>query len=230
MRALVAASILLWLSLAAPATAKTPVLVELFTSQGCAACAGANAYAAALASREDVLPLTFSVGYWDYLGWRDTFAKTEFAERQKAYARRLTTRAVSTPQIVVDGRAQASGAHTGPVERLIDQARTAARRPPQMRFVGHGRVDVGSGEAPKAGAEVWLVRYDPRGREVEVRGGQNRGRVIAYRNVVSELVRLGAWSGRPKAFRLPPAKVDGLKTAVVVQQSGGGRVLALLTD
>jgi hypothetical protein len=229
MRALVA-TLLIWLAAAAPAAARTPVLVELFTSQGCQACADANAYAAALASRDDVLPLTFSVGYWDYLGWRDTFAKPEFAERQKAYARRLTTRAVQTPQIIVDGRGQASGARTGAVERLIDQAQAAVRQAPQMRFVGDHRVDVGTGQVPKAGAEVWLVRYDPRGREVEIRGGQNRGRVVGYRNVVSELTRLGAWQGRPKAYRLPPAKTDGLKTVVVVQQSGGGRVLALLTD
>jgi hypothetical protein len=229
MRALVA-SLVLWLAAAAPAAARTPVLVELFTSQGCNACAEANAYAAALTSRDDVLPLTFSVGYWDYLGWRDTFAKPEFAERQKAYARRLTTRAVQTPQIVVNGRTQASGARTGAVERLIDQAQAAAHKAPQMRLVNESRVDVGTGQVPKGGAEVWLVRYDPRGREVEIRGGQSRGRVVAYRNVVSELVRLGAWQGRPKAYRLPPAKMDGLKMVVVVQQAGGGRVLALLTD
>jgi hypothetical protein len=229
MRRLVAI-LLLWLAAALPAAAKTPVLVELFTSQGCTGCAEANAYAAALASRDDVLPLTFSVGYWDYLGWRDTLAKPEFAERQKAYVRRLTNRAVYTPQMVVDGRSQASGSRSGAVERLIDQAHAGPRKAPQVRFVGERRVDVGAGAAPKGGAEVWLVRYDPRGREVEVRGGQNRGRVVAYRNVVAELVRLGAWQGRPKAYRLPAASTAGLKTAVVVQQAGGGRVLALLTD
>ena len=213
-----------------PAQAKTPVLVELFTSQGCAACAEANAYAAALASRDDVLPLTFSVGYWDYLGWRDTFARPEFAERQKAYAKRLTTRAVSTPQIVVDGRAQASGARTSAVERLIDQAQAVGRKAPMVRFVGQSRVEVSAGAAPKGGAEVWLVRYDPRGREVEVRTGQNRGRVVAYRNVVQDLARLGAWQGSARTYRFPAAKIDGLKTAVVVQQVGGGRVIALLTD
>jgi hypothetical protein len=218
------------LALAAPAAAKTPVLVELFTSQGCASCVDANAYAAALASRDDVLPLTFSVDYQDYLGWRDTFAKPEFGERQKAYARRLTKRPVYTPQLVVDGRAQASGARQGQVEKLIDEAAEAPARGPSLRRQGKSGIAIGAGRAPKGGADVWLVRYDPRSREVEVGRGENRGKVIAYRNVVRDLEKLGTWSGRAKTLKLPADQDEGLKSAIIVQQAGGGRVLALLAD
>jgi hypothetical protein len=215
---------------AVPAAAKAPVLVELYTSQGCGGCADANAYAAAVAARDDVLPLTFSVAYQDYLGWRDTFAKPEFSERQKAYARRLTGRPVYTPQLVVDGRAQAAGARQGQVERLIDEAVARQAPGPRIRRTGEDRVSVGAGRAPKGGAEVWLVRYDPRNREVEVQRGENRGKVMAYRNVVRDLRRLGTWTGSAKTFRLPDGLDEGLKSAIVVQQSGGGRVLALLAD
>ncbi|HET9159122.1 MAG TPA: DUF1223 domain-containing protein [Caulobacteraceae bacterium] len=218
-----------WLMLAAPAMAKAPVLVELFTSQGCAACVDANAYAAALASRDDVLPLTFSVGYQDYLGWRDTFAKPEFGERQKAYARRLTGRPVYTPQLIIDGRAQASGMRQGQAERLIDQAARLSKASPSVRRQG-GKVVIGSGARLKGGADVWLIRYDPRSREVEVGKGENKGKVIAYRNVVRDLQKLGTWNGKAKAFKLPDDKDDGLRSAVIVQQAGGGRVLALWAD
>ena len=217
------------------AAAKAPVLVELFTSQGCGACADANAYAAALAAREDVLPLTFSVAYQDYLGWRDTFAKPAFSERQRAYAKRLTGRPVYTPQLVVDGRAMAAGARQGQVERLIDEAAARQAAPhqavgPRIRRQGDDRIAVGAGAAPKGGAEVWLIRYDPRNREVEVQRGENRGKVMAYRNVVRDLTKLGTWTGAAKTFRLPGRGDEGLKSALVVQQPGGGRVLSLWTD
>jgi hypothetical protein len=218
------------LALASAANAKGPVLVELFTSQGCAACVDANAYASALASRDDVLPLTFSVDYQEYLGWRDTFAKPEFAERQKAYARRLTGKPLYTPQLVVDGRAQASGARQGQVEKLIDDFADDRQAAPAIRRLSGGKVAIGAGKVPKGGAEIWLVRYDPRSREVEVQKGENRGKVIAYRNVVRELVRLGAWTGKARTMKLPEGRDEGLKTAVIVQQAGGGRVLALLAD
>src|SRR5215212_4728699 len=92
--------------------AKPTVLVELYTAQGCGTCGDANGLVGRLAERPGVLPLTFSVDYWDYLGWTDTFAKPEFAERQKAYVSKLALREPYTPQVVVDGQAEAPGAKT----------------------------------------------------------------------------------------------------------------------
>src|SRR6186713_388159 len=104
------------------AAAKPPVLVELFTAQGCGACRDANAHLGKLAERPGVLALTFSVDYWDYLGWTDTFARPEYAERQKAYVTRLKLREPYTPQVVVDGRQEAQGLKTAEVDRLVRQA------------------------------------------------------------------------------------------------------------
>jgi Uncharacterized secreted protein len=209
------------------AAAKPPVLVELYTAQGCASCLEANAHVGKLAERPGVLALTFPVDYWDYLGWTDTFAKPEFTERQKAYVTRLKLREPYTPQVVVDGHEEAPGLKTAEVERLVRAAASASRNPPDMKFIGPRRVDVGSGRPPSGGAEVWLIRYDPREVETPVKAGDNRGETVVQKNVVREIVRLGAWRGRPQAYRMPPASEEGLRTVVVVQGANGGRVLGL---
>lgn len=209
------------------AAAKPPVLVELFTAQGCGSCSEANGYIARLAERPGVLALTFSVDYWDYLGWNDTFARPEFTERQKAYVARLKLREPYTPQVVIDGREQAQGLKTAEVDRLVRAATAAPRDPPDIRFVGARRVDVGSGRAGRTGADVWLIRYDPRAVEVAVKAGDNRGETIVQKNVVRQMERLGPWRGRPKAYRVPPASDEGLRTVVVVQAARGGRVLGI---
>ncbi|WP_293482958.1 thioredoxin family protein [Phenylobacterium sp.] len=209
------------------AAAKPPVLVELFTAQGCGSCDDANAYFAKLAERDGVLALTFSVDYWDYLGWTDTFAKPEFSERQKAYVARLKLREPYTPQVVVDGREQAQGLKSAEVERLVRAAAAAPRNPPDIRFVSSRRVDVGSGRPGRGGAEVWLIRYEPDEVEVQVRAGDNRGETVVQKNVVRQIHRLGPWRGRPTAYRMPPAAEEGLRTVVVVQQPRGGRVLGV---
>lgn len=209
------------------ATARPPVVVELYTAQGCASCGEANEYLGKLAERPGVLALTFPVDYWDYLGWPDTFAKPEFADRQKAYVAKLALREPYTPQVVIDGRTQAGGRDTEKVDKLVADAGNAPSNPPDMAFIGRRRVDVGSGRPPRGGAEVWLVRYDPREQEVAVRKGDNRGQTVEHRNVVREIKRLGAWRGRPTAYRLPPPTEEGLATAVLVQAADGGRVLAV---
>ena len=215
--------------LAAPvaAAAKPPTVVELFTAQGCASCGAANAFVSRLAERADVLPLTFSVDYWDYLGWADTFARPEFAARQRAYVAKLALREPYTPQVVVDGRAQAAGQQTGRIEALIREAQRVGRDPPEVKFITLRRVDVGFGHAPRGGTDVWLVRYDPRERNVEIKSGDNRGQTIAHRNVVRQVERLGAWRGRPAAYRLPPAPEEGLSSVLLVQGRESGRILAV---
>ncbi len=207
------------------AAAKSPVVVELYTAQGCASCGEANAHVAKLADKPGILALTFSVDYWDYLGWADTFAKPEFTQRQKAYVAKLALREPYTPQVVVDGAAQTVGSKADKVDQLVVQAGKGARNSPDIHFVGETRVYVGSAHAPKGGGEAWLIRYDPREQGVAVKTGDNKGQTIPQKNVVRELVRLGAWRGKPTSFRLPPALEEGLKTLVLVQAAHGGRVI-----
>ena len=218
------------LSAGAALAARPPVVVELFTAQGCSSCGPANASVAAMAARDDVLPLTFSVDYWDYLGWKDTFAQKAFTDRQRAYAKKLGVREVYTPQVVIDGRVQASGVRPAQVEALLQTQARALRFPPDMEWRGDNRAAVGSGRPPAGGAEVWLVRFDPRDQDVAVRRGDNRGQTIGHRNVVRQLVRLGAWAGRPRIYRLPPPPEEGLTSAVLVQGAAGGAMIGVLVQ
>jgi hypothetical protein len=212
-------------ALAGPAAARALQVVELFTSQGCSSCLGSAKVIDDLADNPHLLPLTFAVDYWDYLGWPDTFAKPEFSDRQRAYMAHFSQHDVYTPQLVVDGRQQGPALPADKAEALVRQSVRGPKDPPDIGFVGSGRVLIGSGPDPHGGADVWLVRYDPREQSVQVKSGENRGQTVAERNVVRELVRLGGWTGRPKSFHLPAPQADGLRTAVLVQAAHGGRIV-----
>lgn len=207
-----------------------PVVVELFTAQGCSACPQADALLQELAGRKGVLALTFPVDVWDYLGWADTLAKPEFTARQKAYVARFKLRELYTPEMVVDGRREALGFDREKVQALVDAAPRARAVGPSVRLSPEAtRAAVGEGAAPAGGAEVWLVRYDPAERTVKVKAGENKGKTLVQQNVVREVVRLGNWSGRARSYRLPAAASPGLQAAVLVQGDHGGPVLAEAT-
>jgi hypothetical protein len=215
--------------LAAPPTAGAadpghPVVVELFQSQGCSSCPPANANLMALAQRPDVLALSFGVTYWDQLGWKDTFASPQYTARQWDYARALRHDNVFTPQVVVNGRLDGVGAQPGEIEQLIQRAQRVAPGPAVT--LAADAVSVGAAPTPPHGADVWLVRYDPRIVQVAIRRGENGGRTLPHRNVVRELVRLGAWRGQAERYSLPASPDPALKTAVLVQTAGAGPILA----
>lgn len=218
------AALAIGLSLA-PASGAAPVVVELFTSQGCSSCPPADDVLAALSEKPGIVALSFGVTYWDKLGWKDTFATPEYTERQRDYATALGNRSVFTPQIVVNGRADAVGSRRSDVEALIASAR---RQPdgPSISITAD-QVAVGAGRTPRA-ADIWLVRYDPRTVQVAIRRGENGGRTLPHKNVVRSLVRIGGWNGAPAVFPLPPAPA-GLNTAVLVQARNGGPILAAAT-
>jgi hypothetical protein len=209
------------LALAPPATARAPVrpvLVELYTAQGCVPCAPANKVANQISRQSGVVVLTFPVDYWDYLGWEDSFAQDEFTARQKAYGRRFGSHAVSTPRMIIDGAAQTTGDHVDAVQALIAKSR---RHPSGHASISYRRNRL-SVSAPRA-ADVWLVRYDPGVRSVEVKAGDNKGANVAYRNTVRQLVRLK----HPRGAILPRAPERGLATLIIVQGAQGGPVFAV---
>ena len=214
----------------APA-APRPVLVELFTAQGCEGCPQADLDLADLARKKGVIALSFSVDIWDYTGWTDTLAQPEFTQRQQAYVKRLKLREIYTPEVVVDGAGEAAGSDKEAVAALIDKTARGRGRGPKISFARNGdRVSLGAARAATQPADAWLIRYDPKPHEVKVKAGDNRGKTLVVTNAVRELVKLGQWRGKAKRFGLPDASAEGLKTVVVVQGPHGGPVIALARE
>lgn len=198
-------------------------VVELFQSQGCSSCPPANANVNALAiARGDVLALSYGVTYWDRLGWTDTFARPEFTARQWEYARARGRRNVWTPQVYVNGGEDLVGANAGQLATAVGRARTL---PPTLRTAPDSVV-VAAGAAPRGGADILLVRYEPRSIAVPIRAGENGGRTLPHRNIVRQLVKVGRWTGSAVSVVLPASPRPELAQAVLLQQGPGGPILA----
>ncbi|WFP76953.1 DUF1223 domain-containing protein [Mesorhizobium sp. WSM4906] len=212
---------------AGAASAQPLTVVELFTSQGCSSCPPANANLIKVKDQPGVLALSFNVTYWDYLGWKDTFGRQEFTQRQVNYEPLLGHDGPFTPQVVVNGSADAVGAKPGEIQNLIAQSlinKGGRTKGPDVALAG-GKVSIGAGKAPGGAADVWLVRYRRGVVEVPVARGENTGRTLPHANVVHSLQRLGRWNGQATTLPLPAAG-GGLSTAVLVQTPGGGPILA----
>jgi hypothetical protein len=208
-----------------------PVLVELFTAQGCEGCPQADLALGELAKRKGVIALTFSVDIWDYTGWTDTLAQPEFTARQQAYVKRLKVREIYTPEVVVDGAGEAAGLDPKSLAPALQRAAAESPRGPTIRLSKAGdRVWIGAEKVPARALDVWLIRYDPKAREVKVKAGDNKGKTVVVTNAVRELARIGGWRGRPVALDLPDATAEGLKTVIVVQGPHGGIVTAAARD
>lgn len=199
----------------------TPHIVELYTAQGCSGCPEADLALKSLSERKDVIALTLPVDYWDYLGWKDTLAQPDFTARQSAYKTRFRLRELYSPQIVVDGHAEAAGLDHARIDDLLNGPVTSQAR---VRLTQR-LVNVG-GRAPASGADVWLVRYDPSAQSVQVKSGDNRGKLVVQTNVVKSIARLGRWRGGDRSWPLAAPSADGLKTLILVQASRGGDILA----
>ncbi|RUT96656.1 DUF1223 domain-containing protein, partial [Mesorhizobium sp. USDA-HM6] len=184
------------------ASAQPLTVVELFTSQGCSSCPPANANLIKVKDQQGVLALSFNVTYWDYLGWKDTFGRQEFTQRQVNYEPPLGHDGPFTPQVVVNGSADVIGAKPGEIQRLI--AESGRTRGPDISL-SSSKVSIGAGKAPGGAADVWLVRYTKGVIEVPVARGENTGRTLPHANVVRKLQRLGRWNGAATTLPLPNA-------------------------
>ncbi len=208
----------------------SPVVVELFTSQGCSSCPPADAFLGELAQREDVIALAFHIDYWDYIGWKDPFASPDFTNRQRGYAGALGLRTIYTPQMVIDGRVDAVGSDRGRVEHLIQRAAALPKLPIALEASGHDAFRITLPEARlESPATVWLAIYD-REEHTSVRRGENAGRTLADFNIVREFRKLASWDGAATTLdlNLAGAVGKGEGCAILVQGAGQSPILAAL--
>ncbi len=184
-----------------------PVVLELFTSEGCSSCPPADALISELgSSTKSVIPLAYHVDYWNHLGWADPFSSRQWSERQSDYARAMNLDGEYTPQMVIGGEWQCGGSDAGSIERAVATARSASpvgRTSVQANFAGAGprklRVKVSAQMLNIAGTGphvVMLAIYE-NGLVSKIGAGENGGREITYDYTVRKLIQ---------AFELDGAK------------------------
>jgi hypothetical protein len=204
-------------------------VVELFQSQGCSSCPPAIANVNRLGDRADLLTLMFAVTYWDRLGWKDTFASPQFTERQYTYGR-VFGDGPYTPEVVINGRHDLVGTDARQLDAAIAQA-VLPTDAPALAPMGAG-ISVGTAPSPfppgRRGAEIFLVRYDPRVQQVAIGAGENSGITIGHRNIVRALVKLGDWTGAARTYAIPAGGDPAWRSAILVQEKNGGEILAAL--
>jgi len=198
----------------------SPVVVELFTSQGCSSCPPADRLLSDLADKPDVIALALHVDYWDYIGWKDSFARPEYTARQRAYARASGEKMIYTPQMIVGGAQRVVGARA---MKVVDAIAAHAAQPAPVSVSLERDEDVLSIDLqPEHDAlgrmVVQLVRYRPEGT-VDILRGENAGHSFTYSNIVTDWDVVREWSGEEAlSFRL---EIEGQEPAVVIVQQGG---------
>ena len=205
-----------------------PVLLELFTSQGCSSCPPADALAAKLARQPGLVVIARPVTYWDRLGWKDTLARTENTTLQQDYARRgLAGRnGVYTPQLVVNGAFGAVGSQNGDIAAGVKAhgGKGAATIRAARESAGNHAVDLGG-----TGAGELVLLAVTRRVEVGIGSGENGGRRVSYTNVLRSERKIADWRGGAQRVAITAAQltVPGADAyALVLREPGGGKVLA----
>jgi hypothetical protein len=201
-----------------------PVVVELFTSQGCSSCPPADTLLREMSTDPDVIMLALHVDYWDYLGWADDFASPAFTDRQHDYAHAAGVRTVYTPQFIIGGVDHVAGAK--PME-LMTYVRAHAEADTGVDLsvaADGGQVRITATAPGRRDMLVQIVRYTPE-QTVEVLRGENAGRTITYFNIVTAWDQIATWDGA-SPLTLTATLTGGQPGAVIVQEAGPGAILA----
>jgi hypothetical protein len=211
----------------AAANDDTPVVVELFTSQGCSSCPPADALLRDLAGRENVIALGHHVDYWDYIGWEDPFARREATQRQRAYSRALQLSFVYTPQMVIDGKYDVVGSRRGQVMSTIEVSGADRKLAKVEIDPASGRIVVEAGERPERPCSVYLAFYD-KSHETDVERGENTGRKLVNANVVRSFEKIGTYDGERLELTadFDAARAAGRGgAAVLIQEASNGPMM-----
>lgn len=203
-------------------TGETKTVIELFTSQGCSSCPPADKLLGELAKNERVVALSLPVDYWDYIGWRDTLALHAHSVRQKAYADARGDRQVYTPQVVINGMAQAIGSDRRAIMSAI--ATAEANRVPAIPVTlkrNGDKIDIVVGAGSGMRAPVFLLTVIGE-TSVAIGRGENRGKTVSYYNAVRTWRRLGEWNGTEMLASVPLSEMtgSGADSVVVIIQAG----------
>ncbi|MBZ0209447.1 MAG: DUF1223 domain-containing protein [Hyphomicrobium sp.] len=202
-------------------------VLELFTSQGCDTCPPADQVLAKFADRPNIIAITLPVDIWDYLGWKDTLASDKNSERQRAYAKARGDGAIYTPQVVVNGMIGVNGSDPAAIEEAIKVSNIAlaGARVPIRFWHERNSIKIEAGDAPPGRtykeATIWFAVVQKR-TEVPIERGDNKGRTLAYTNIVREMLPVGSWNGKALSLQLTRTAVMRPETeaAIILLQEG----------
>jgi hypothetical protein len=205
-------------------SATRPVVVELYTSQGCSSCPPADALLGELSRMPHVTALAFHVDYWDRDGWRDRFSIPLAVQRQRRYEQTLGLSYAFTPQVVIDGRASFVGSDR---KRILSAVAEPLDSVPIIAEIADGELSVTLPEWPNHGDyEVNVAAYLPTA-STHIEGGENSGRALDEFNIVREFRALGVWDAQHRVFyaRLDSFPRDASRVAVLVQETHQGPIV-----
>ncbi len=214
--------------------AQAPVVVELFTSEGCSSCPPADALLVQLSQKPspgvDLILLGEHVDYWNHDGWRDRFSSAQFSQRQSDYEKHFHVAEVYTPQMVIDGHLQLVGNDVAALNRDVQlesaQAKTA-QVSLQWETGDHLKIGV---QAPSTKHLHVFFAVTEDGLTTVIAGGENSGRTLQHAAVVRQLrdvgsVKNGSFEKIVEVSRNSGWNAAHLKVAVLVQDSDGGPIL-----
>lgn len=218
---------------------KTPVLVELFTSEGCSSCPPADRVLSQLEKEQtnpdvEIITLALHVDYWNYLGWKDEFSAAGYSERQRGYAEKFKLDSIYTPQMVVDGQTQFVGSNLGTAQRAIGEAAKTSKTNIEFSTEKEGELKVKISDLPAGeNSYVWLAIAEDN-LKTSVKRGENSGKTLDHVSVVREMKLLGNLASTDKnfetevAFKLPTDwKKENVKFVTFVQGEKTKRVFAV---
>ena len=209
----------------AHADGRPVTVIELYTSQGCSSCPPADAYLGKIVDRDDIVALSFHVDYWDYIGWKDKYARPEYTKRQRKYAGHLGMGYIYTPQLVVQGMAHS--ANGSEASKLVKDLRGAKRVDVHVKHVDGGlKIDIPGGTFNEP-ARVLVAAYDNK-HDTEIKRGENSGKTLSNFNVVRDMTSVGRWSGTAATYMVTEEqlKMEGRDgCAVLLQSTKTGRIL-----
>lgn len=204
-----------------------PVVVELYTSQGCSSCPPADAILSELSGHEDVIAIALHVDYWDYIGWKDEFGNPAHAQRQRAYATAGDRQSVYTPEMVINGVTDIVGSKPMKVSGAIAKhSKTPPRMALEAERIGETLQINGSVPTGQAGPmDVHVLRLINE-KSTEITRGENRGKTIAYTHIAHDWRTVGTWDGKSPLEMVVSDIAGDNPVVVLVQESGAGPIVS----
>jgi hypothetical protein len=217
----------------AQADSNRPIVLELFTSQGCSSCPPADALLRSLAKDPNILPLSMHVIYWDYLGWKDPFASNANTSRQRDYVQILKARGMFTPQMIVDGRFSVVGSSRGEITQALEKSNDGKISVPieVKHDDAHHQMQVHiaamSDASLPAQATLYAMHFK-RDASTQVTAGENNGETLTSINNVTKIETLGSWKQQDADYTLTMGSAPDEGLALILQSDVQGKVIGAL--